>query len=196
MAHSDTAAEDHAIPTRYRTPKGLAMNHPTAMDLITRTPIWVWFVLAALVALGLKQARDAVVNRTRVIAIPAVLSTMSLAGAATTFHAQPAAVLVWALGLAAGIATFSLLKLPMRAEALPDKRIAVSGSWLPMSMMLSVFMLRYVVAVSLAIHPAFAQQTGFMVGVCSLYGLMAGLFAGRAIRVLATAGQPAALQAA
>jgi hypothetical protein len=172
------------------------MNHPSAMDLITRTPIWVWFVLAALIALGLKQARDSVLGQGRVIAIPVVLSTMSLAGAATTFSAHAAAVLVWALGLAAGIAAFSLLKLPVRAQALPNRQIAVSGSWLPMSMMLSVFMLRYVVSVSLVIHPALAQQSGFMVSVCSLYGLMAGLFAGRAIRVLATAGQPAELQAA
>lgn len=172
------------------------MNHPSAMDLITRTPIWVWFVLAALIALGLKQARDSVLSPGRLIAIPAVLSTMSLLGAATTFTAHAGAVLVWALGLAAGIAAFSLLKLPVRAQALPNKLIAVSGSWLPMSMMLSVFILRYVVSVALAIKPALAQQNGFMIVVCSLYGLMAGLFAGRAIRVLVSTRQPAGLQAA
>lgn len=172
------------------------MNHPSPLDLITHTPVWVWFVLAALVALGIKQSRDAVLSQARLIVVPLVLSTLSLVGAASTFSAQHAAVLVWALGLAAGIATFSLLKLPVQARALPNKLIAVSGSWLPMSMMLSVFMLRYAASVSLAIHPAFAQQTGFMVIVCSLYGLMAGLFAGRVIRVLATAGQTAELQAA
>jgi len=162
------------------------MNY-AAQQILSHTPIWVWALLAGLIALGLKQSVDHVVSRGRLLVIPVVLSGLSLAGAATAFGVHPGVLLAWLLGGAAGMALQTLLKLPLRAQALEGNRFAVGGSWLPMSLLLGVFTLRYAVGASIGMNPALAQITGFALGASLLYGVMAGLFAGRALRVLAQA---------
>lgn len=162
------------------------MNH-AAQEIISHTPVWVWFLLAALIALGLKQSRDHVVKRSKLVVLPAVLGLMSLAGAATAFGAHPGVLLAWLLGVAGGVSVHTVMKLPLRAQALPNGRFAVGGSWLPMSLLLGVFTLRYAVSATLGFNPALAQVAGFALSASLLYGLMTGLFAGRAYRVLAQA---------
>ncbi len=165
-------------------------------QIIGHTPVWVWGLLAGLIALGLRQARDHVLRRGALVVLPLVLATMSLAGAGSAFGVLPGVVLAWLCGLAAGASAFTLLKLPLRAQALPDGRFAVGGSWLPMVLLIGVFMLRYVVAASLAMQPALAHATGFALGASLLYGLVAGLFASRAWRILAQAPKGAVALAA
>lgn len=155
--------------------------------IVSHTPVWVWFLLAALVALGLKQSRDQVIGRTRLLVLPTVLALMSLAGAASAFGANPLVPLSWAAGLAVGLSVFTLLKLPLRAQALPGDRFAVGGSWLPLALLLGVFTMRYAVGATLAIVPGAAAQPVFVVSASLLYGLMTGVFAGRALRILAQA---------
>ncbi|WP_395699386.1 DUF6622 family protein [Aquabacterium sp.] len=160
-------------------------------QIVSHTPLWVWGLLAGLIALGLRQARDHVLRRGALLVLPLVLATMSLAGASNAFGLLPGVVLAWLTGLAAGAVAFTLLKLPLRAQTLPDGRFAVGGSWLPMVLLIGVFLLRYAVSASLAMHPALAHATGFALGASLLYGGVAGLFARRAWRILAQAPRAA-----
>lgn len=162
------------------------MEH-AAQEIVRHTPIWVWGLLAGLIALGLKQSRDHVLSRTRLLILPSVLCVLSLAGATSAFGPMPGVVLAWLAGLAAGTSVFTLFRLPLRAQALSGDRFAVGGSWLPIGLLLGVFTLRYLVAASLAVHPELAQTTGFALGASLLYGAVGGLFAGRAWRILAQA---------
>lgn len=163
------------------------MTSPDLFVILERTPRWVWGVLVLLVVLGLTQSRDHVVGRLRLLAMPAVLGLLSLAAVAKAFGAQPLAPLAWLAGLAAGIAAYTVLRLPMRAQALSSRRFAVGGSWLPLGLMVGVFALRYAVSVALAITPALALEAGLALPASLAFGLMAGLFAGRALRVLGLA---------
>ena len=158
-----------------------------AQQILSHTPIWVWVLLAGLIALGLKQSRDRVIKRTPLVVLPMALGLSSLAGATSAFGARPAVLLLWVFGATVGIWAYTILKLPLRAQALPNGRFAIGGSWLPMAMLLGVFTLRYVVSAALAVDPALARTAGFAAIAGGLYGLMAGLFAGRALRVLAQA---------
>ncbi|HSW06390.1 DUF6622 family protein [Aquabacterium sp.] len=162
-----------------------------AHQIFSHTPTWVWALLAGLVALGLKQSRDHVMRRTPLVVVPVVLGVLSLAAVGKAFGADPGVLLLWLLGMAAGIAALTVLKLPLRAQALPNERFAIGGSWMPMAMLLGVFTLRYVVNASLALNPALAHLATFALSASLLYGLMAGLFAGRALRVLAQAPKAA-----
>lgn len=162
------------------------MEH-AAQEIVRHTPVWVWALLAGLIALGLKQSRDHVLRRTRLLVLPAVLGALSLAGATSAFGAQPGVVLAWLAGLAAGTSVFTLFRLPLRAQALSGDRFAVGGSWLPMVLLLGVFTLRYLVSASLAMHLEVTQTSGFPIGASLLYGAVAGLFTGRAWRILAQA---------
>ncbi len=163
------------------------MTTPDLFTILQHTPRWVWALLALLIVLGLIQSRDHVVGRFRLLLMPTVLSLLSLTAVAKAFGTQPLAALAWLAGLAAGIAVFTVARLPMRAKALSNRRFAVGGSWLPLGLMVGVFALRYALGVTLAIAPARAQDAALALPASLALGLMAGLFAGRALRVLGLA---------
>lgn len=154
------------------------------LTVLSHTPLWVWALLAALVALGLLQARDHVLPRARVLAQPLALGALSLVGAAGAFglHALPLGG--WLAGLALGAALNQPLRLPRQVQALPDGRFAVGGSWAPLGLLMLIFWLRYTLAVALAMVPALAGQPGFVAAACLVYGTASGLFGARAWRVL------------
>jgi hypothetical protein len=162
--------------------------------IVMRTPVWVWMVLALLVALGLLQARTHVLPRSRVIALPVSLGLFALWGASKAFGLHPFVQGPWLLGVAAGVALNLGLQWPGQVRALGEGRFEVGGSWAPLVLMMSVFATRYVVNVSLAVVPMLATQTVFAAAASLVYGLPAGLLAARAARVLAT--EPRALPVA
>ena len=164
--------------------------------VISRTPLWVWVLLAALVALGLMQARDHVLTRTRVLIQPIALGAMSFWSASSAFGWHALVQPTWLVGFALGFVLNQSLRLPRRVQAMPDGRFAVGASWVPLGLILAIFMMRYVGAVSLAVVPQLAALPLFAAAVSLLYGLPSGLLAARARRLLQTGQRPAALQPA
>lgn len=162
------------------------------ITMFSNTPLWVWAILAALLTLGFKQARDHVAGRTRLLLQPLVLGGLSVVSAVSAFGPQPATAGGWLLGAAAGVLLNRLLGLPRRVQALPGGRFAIGGSWAPMVLLMAIFWLRYAVAVSLVVAPALRAGSVFALLACALYGLASGLIGARAWRVLQTASTPAA----
>ncbi len=159
--------------------------------VFSNTPLWVWAILAALLALGVKQAQDHVVGRTRLLLQPLVLGALSVVSALGAFGLQPHTAGGWLIGALAGVLLNRMLGLPRRVQALPDGRFAIGGSWAPMVLLMAIFWLRYAVAVSLAMSPALRADTLFALLACALYGLASGLIGARAWRVLRTTTTPA-----
>jgi hypothetical protein len=160
------------------------MNTNMLILIVTRTPAWVWLILAVLIVLGLLQTRDQVVPRARVIVLPLVVAALSLWGVAGAFGLHPRVEGLWLAGLLLGLAAARVFHLPREVQALPDGRFAIGGSLIPLATLMAVFFTRYVVNVTLAIAPALKADAGFS-AVAVLYGLPAGLLAGRALRILA-----------
>lgn len=160
--------------------------------MLTRTPPWVWGILAALIAAGLLQARDQTVSRPRLLALPVAMALLSLFSAASAFGAQAAVFAAWAAGATAGLALNRRLALPRQVQPLGDGRWAIGGSWAPLGLLMGIFWMRYGVAAALAVSPALAAQAAFATGCSALYGLAAGLLAARALRVLRHRAGPAA----
>jgi len=163
--------------------------------VLSRTPVWVWGVLAGLIVLGLLQARHHTVSRRRLVALPLAMSALSLVSATGAFGARPAVLLAWALGIAAGLAANRRLGLPHQVQALADGRWAIGGSLVPLGLLMAIFWMRYGVAATLAVVPALATQPVFAAVCSALYGAATGLLAARALRVLGHRA-PTALAAA
>ena len=178
-------------------------NERTAMtsfllDIANHTPIGVWISLAVLVALGLAQTRDRDVSVARLWLVPIVMGTLSFLG---TWHAfggasQWLAAGGWIVGGAAGFASNRALDLPRRASANADGTFRIGGSFAPLLLFVSIFVLRYAVGVALAVAPQLAHEplAALLVGVAT--GLPAGLLAARARKVLTTRRPADALLAA
>ena len=157
---------------------------PFIFTVLSRTPLWVWALLAALVALGLLQARDHVLPRARVLIQPLALGALSLVGVGGAFGMLALPLGGWLAGLALGAALNQPLRLPRQVQARPDGRFAIGGNWAPLGLLMLIFWLRYTLAVALAMVPALAGEPALVAAASLLYGTASGLFGARAWRVL------------
>ena len=165
--------------------------------IIQHTPSWIWGLLAALVALGLWQTRPLEMSLMRVTVLPLVLTALSLSGVLSAFGHLPVALLAWAAGVAASLG-LARKAVTVRGASWSASRgvVQVPGSWLPLVLILSLFVVKYGAGVSLALAPRLASDATFAV-LCSLaYGIFSGLFLARALSLRSLARRPVAMQAA
>jgi hypothetical protein len=153
------------------------------LTILSHTPLWVWGLLAMLVALGMRQARTQTLGRGRLVAVPIGLGMYSFLGLLQTFGGQTASLLPWLAGAALGFALNQLWQLPREVQALPDGRFRVGGSWVPLALYLAIFLGRYALNVTLNMAPHLAHALTLVVPASLLMGLSVGLLAARAVRV-------------
>jgi len=152
------------------------------IEIVRRTPPWVWVLLVALLALGLSRLRARRVSRAWLLALPAALTLLGLAAVVTTFLPPGPALAAWAAGLAAGTTLGRRLPRPPGAAWDTDRRtLWLPGSALPLAVIVVVFTLRYVGSVSLALHPAWREALGVALPMAAAYGAGSGLLVGRVL---------------
>lgn len=162
------------------------------ISIIQHTPVWVWGLLCALVALGFSQTRAREMSLLRIQIVPVLLIALSLSGVFSAFGHLPVALGGWATGFGATLA-FARNAVTARGATWSSSSgtLRVPGSWLPLSLMMGLFAIKYFAGVSLAMNPALASNAAFA-GWCSLaYGSISGLFVARALslRKLASSEQ-------
>ncbi len=189
----------------------LISEHPAAiLEIIKRTPVWVWGLLAALLALGVSQLREQQRSLGRVIGLPVGMSAFGIYGLWTAFGGSPQqwpALLAWLA--TALVASALMLWLPEGSNASQGEfgkrsaprfnagtgQLSIPGSVMPLLLILGIFMTKYVVGVEMAINPQAAHGAGFALGIGSLYGAFSGFFAGRTLRLWRLVRQAGALAA-
>ena len=167
----------------------LLAEHPSAIvDIVRQTPLWVAGVLAGLAWLGFSATRSRRVHLARLLAMPAIMGALALWGVQSAFISTgqlPTLLALWALCYAAVLAVGSRLAAPAGARYDAAARsFHLPGSWVPMGLILAVFLMKYGIGVQLAMEPALAHQSRFACVVTALYGALSGLFAARSLRVL------------
>ena len=159
------------------------------MTIFTHTPLWVWGLLTALLLLGLWQRRTRRVAPRSLLALPIALLVLGLSSSVAGFMAQPVSALAWAALLAAGVALGRRLPPPSGTVWLAaEQRLHLPGSWWPMVIIVTIFSMRYVSAVALAMTPAWRGDATVLSGLAAVYGLLGGVFLGRALGLRRMAG--------
>ena len=157
------------------------------VEIVRHTPAYVWAILAALVALGAIQLRDHRIPHLRLAIAPIALGAYSLWGATAAFGVHAGVIGAWLGGIALAFAANRRLQWPRRPRPDGAGGFALEGSPWPMVLLLAMFALRYAVAVTLVFHPGWAAEPAFGGGLALAYGMLSGLFAARAVRILGSA---------
>jgi len=161
------------------------MQSVTLLDILVHTPPWVWGIFSLLVGFGLLFTRTRRTPLRRAVALPLAITSLSLYGTFSVFHASPVALVVWGSAALLSAAWFATSELPAGVHYDPTTRVVVQpGSWTPLAVMMFLFMVRYSTAVTMAIHPGWARQEGVAAIAASLYGAFSGVFLGRSLRLL------------
>jgi len=150
--------------------------------IVQHTPVWVWGLLLALVALGLGQTFPRRVTLRRSTMLPLALLTFSLYGVFSRFGAQPAPLLAWGVGLAAAlVATQGRFDTSAVRFDAASRSFQMPGSWLPLVLMLTLFALKFAAGVLAATQPALVRDAGFALPASAAFGAVSGIFLARAI---------------
>lgn len=155
-------------------------------QILTHTPLWVFGLFFGLVYLGYLQSRTRRVSRQRLIVLPVAMLGWSLYSVWSTFDTHLTALAAWACAWGIVVA-FGLARAPLQGASYDGEteQFTVSGSWIPLALMMGIFFFKYAVAVVHATNPGVLGTTTAVVVVAGTYGLFSGLFAARALRILA-----------
>lgn len=172
----------------------LIATHPEAIGPILRgTPVWVWGLLAGLLALGASQLRERTASLARVSILPVAMALFSVSGTWSALGASPhaaGAIVAW---LAAAGLTFALLATRRPAAQFDPVRrtFRLPGSAVPLLLIVGIFLVKYVVGVELTMAPRLADGTQYALTVAALYGAFTGVFVGRTWGLWRLAWRPA-----
>lgn len=155
------------------------------LAILAHIPLWVWAILALLVALGVKQSRDQWLPRTRLALLPMIWLAYGAWGVHSAFGASAQTLLPWAMSLALSLMLMQIIGVPSGSR-FDDARqqFFVPGSWLPMALMLGLFVAKFALGLNLALKPELAANAAVSMSFSALFGALAGGLLGRARNIL------------
>lgn len=145
-------------------------------------PVWPFVILAVLVALGVRQSRDRVVQPGTLAKVALAMLALSLYGVVAAFGASLVPVLAWAAGFAAAVFPGGLVFAP-RGLAHAGSAVRVPGSWLPLWLMVGIFAAKFALGFATGVDAHVVHEAWFIAAVSAVLGLFSGAFAARATAV-------------
>ena len=152
--------------------------------IITHTPLWIWALLAGLLSLGWSQTKQRQASLMRITIMPLVMIGLSLYGTISVFGSSALIVVTWLLAVFLSLSIFmSVSDKSSTTDIHYDQakhQFTLPGSWIPMVLILSIFITKYIVGFMTAMQPNLAQQLNFTLTCTVLYGVFSGVFLARA----------------
>jgi len=161
------------------------MSTSLILLILSHTPLWVWAILGYVLYIGISQLQPRALPRKRLILLPSVWLVFGAWGVERSFGlgAAPLAAWVIGLGLSFGLMRYSRWPAGARYDA-AQGRYLVPGSALPLTLMLLIFISKYVLGVGLAMRPELAAMLPVALGFSLVFGAIGGTLAGRSANIL------------
>ncbi len=157
--------------------------------ILAHTPKWVWLLLAALVVLGLLQSRTRQVTPVRLFVLPLALCALGLWTVWPVFASMPLVALAWAAAVATGAGLRLWLGGTGQGRWSADgKQLHLPGSWGPLALMMSVFLLRYASGVAQTMHPELRHLLALQLPLAMGFGGLTGVLLGRSLAYMRLRG--------
>lgn len=153
-------------------------------QILLHTPVWVWGLFTFLLWMGWKQSRPGSVGLARTTVTSLAMAGLSLYGTVSVFGAAPLVLGGWCISALPLAWTLSRTALPAgtRYDA-GQRRFMLAGSWVPLALMMGIFLAKYAIGVVIAMEPAHAHEPVFALAAALLYGAFSGCFIGRSGRL-------------
>lgn len=150
--------------------------------LLQHTPVWVFALLAALIALGVQGLRPRSLPLWRVMIVPTVFILWGVLGIVTRSAAFPIGVIDWLIAAAAGFAiAWRTTRLKGVQFDQRRRQVLLPASGVPLARNLLVFFAKYSLTAAVAVNPAL--QAALLPWDIGVSGLSAGYFIGWLLRL-------------
>jgi hypothetical protein len=155
--------------------------------VLANTPLWVGFLLAALLWLGIGMLRRKTVGALRTAITPVAMTGLSLWGTISAFSHSAIygyVMLAWVVAAVILATAVGMMQAPKGTRYNPqDRTFTVPGSWVPLVLIMGIFLVKYVVGVEVAMNPALPHDAAYSLTYGVIYGVFSGIFTGRSIRL-------------
>lgn len=159
------------------------------IEILKRTPSWVFVLFFILVAAGYLQSKNRLVGRGKVFILPVAMITLSFFGMLSAFGLTPVDIISWVVGV--GVAVWLGVKLvtPRGVSFSNETQLFfVPGSRLPLALIIAIFFTKYAVGVIQARQLPIASEPFFIGSISLCYGFLSGVFLARALGISRSAG--------
>lgn len=147
------------------------------IEILRRTPPWVFVLFFVLLGLGLLQSRSRTVSLPRAMALPLAMILLSAYGVFSVFPGSLMGISAWLAAVLAAVFLNGFLAYPRGVLFEPATRsLSIPGSWVPLILMMTVYFTKYGVGVALARNPSLSSVQWFVASVSLAYGFLSGLF--------------------
>lgn len=160
-----------------------AANHALAA-----IPVWVPFLLAALVAAGVRLSRSREQAPAVALGLALGMGTLSLFGVVSGFGAALAPVATWLVGMAVALTLGERVVVPRGLAFVAERRrVWVPGSWWPLALMLGIFAIKFALGAAAGMGTPVSGHSAAAAAAGLALGLLSGGFAVRSLAVLRVA---------
>ncbi|MDD3343851.1 MAG: hypothetical protein PHR87_09780 [Sulfurospirillaceae bacterium] len=155
------------------------------LEIIQHTPLWVFILFISLIFLGYTQTKDRKVKLKRIFILPTVMIILSLFGIFSAFGTMITPLVLWFIGGFLFLLIGLKLSFPKNIKYNKSEDVFyISGSWVPMVLILVIFCIKYFVGVAIARELPIINELGFIITVSFLYGSLSGVFLSRSIVIM------------
>ncbi|PRC92548.1 DUF6622 family protein [Solimicrobium silvestre] len=152
-------------------------------QLLQMIPTWVFFLFFTLLYLGYAQSKTREVSMARLTILPFAMVILSLYSVWTAFGSS-LAFGAWIIGAGAALAVNSKLQHGRGVTRHTiSGHVVVPGSWLPLGLMMSIFVTKFIVAFMIASHAMLANTPAFPVIASFCFGVFSGTFFARSLYI-------------
>ena len=152
------------------------------IEILKRTPPWVFVLFFVLLALGYSQSKERAVKRGSVSVLPIAMIALSFYSVFSAFGIAPIGFIFWLIGGGAAVLLGLVLTAPRGVRYSTETQLyLVPGSWLPLVLIMIIFFIRYYVGYAFARQLSIAGEPAFIGSISFCYGLFSGLFFARAM---------------
>lgn len=147
---------------------------------VVGAPWWVYPLLTYLILIGIKASKRHVVSIQQLFILPVIFSILSLSSLIMDLKFSGVSMGAWVVAFLIGAPVgWALVR---RLEIKIDRKqglIEMQGSWIPLIVMLVIFLSKFYFGYQLAIIPSLSEEFTFQLEVVSLSGFCVGLLLGR-----------------
>ncbi len=151
------------------------------IELITKTPVFVWPVWVFLLFMGIRARKLSTVPLKLFVIMPTIFCTWAIYAILMRYGINFVPLFLWTISKLIGVWIGYLIvsRFSMRFDKI-NKKVEVPGSCMILVLSMSIFALRYFLGMTTAIRPDLAQSWLLLIPEL-LATLLTGMFAGRSI---------------
>jgi hypothetical protein len=150
--------------------------------MISHIPVWVFFILFGLLALGYRLSRTRLVKPGTVALIAFAMLLYSLYGVTSSFGFDALPLAAWGVGIACATLVGSQA-MGTRGLSHEGERVRVQGSWWPMVLVTAIFAVKFALGMARGVGSPVVEATWFVAAASAISGIISGVFAAQALAV-------------